>query len=657
MFYNIFNNVLSVSSTGTSSGAVSSVASRTGNVVLTSNDLTDEATLIKTVGGKNLTNTLTTTQTTFTNDQELTTKKFVIDNVVKSHLNLTDVGIKNHTQIDQIIDDHVIQISKLEQKQIHILNTNFTQTNFDDAEITTQKIIFTNNQELVSKKYVDDIDNNQQLIIDNNAQKSFKFSTNGNPNTILTYNNVVSPTLATDIVTKGYVDGLTSQLQNALRYCGLYDQVNNIPDLTPTGGAFIDGCYFIANGSTPTIRDLGSGSVTIKNGDWLIRQAGFFDILEERKEDIINLQAQITSNDSDITTLQNKTQKLNALGEPVSLLTYVNPPTFANPNEIPNKAYVDNSIAAIGGGVVSSFTSTLRKYVFPNGTRMNATIKLWKTGNIITLEHGDSTVVNSAVGATFVQTTTSIFPIANDPGAPASTTQNANIISVSIGNNAIPNVPFGWTLTPNGLMYLAPSVSTSWATEFHGFRGFTINYVAANTNPLVPIPDEVVPHLTTPVLTSTPNSNFLVTPSSTTGAAGSWVVFDGDVTNRFFYTNSTAYTGGSGVATGLESFQGTNGSWMRIDLDQVYEFDRFRTVGTTVTGDTYKAIGYKIWGSLDGVIWTVIQVGTHTHTQNPANWEPYISLGVQQFKHIVYQATSTAGTNYLVLWDLEFSHT
>lgn len=322
------------------------------------------------------------------------------------------------------------------------------------------------------------------------------------------------------------------------------------------------------------------------------------------------------------------------------------------------------SISTGGGGVVTSSAQTLRRYQFPNGTTMAVTIKLWKTGNIVTLEHGDCNILNSSNGATFVQTTIPIFPGAgNDPGTPASATQNANIISVSIGGNNIPNVPFGWTLTSNGLMYLAPSVSDTWSTQFHGFRGFTISYVAANSDPLVPIPDEVSPSVITPVLSSnTSNPTFLITRSSifvNDPGYESWKLFDGNQ-DGYWASGQGAYsTTAPYIATNANTFNtGTstvNGAWVKITLNETKRFNYYRLGQTTIPLE-YQATDFTIYGSNDDINYTVVNQQTnYNYSGTNGVWMPNIPVGTQLYKYIVFQGTKLSGNGgVLDVMNLEF---
>lgn len=331
-----------------------------------------------------------------------------------SHNDLLNKGVKSHEQIDFFIDDQILYNSVNDNKLGHIVNTTNLSTDWDQAPITTTiplANIVSNNQ-LVTKEYTDTkdnlnsqnltnhindlqvhrvindngisdvdlfsaqkilaLDNAQQTLINTNInnistlqQKTNKLNINGNFDTILSYNNTVTPASVNDIVNKGYVDGLTSQIQTALRYCGTYDALNNLPDLK-TAGPYMDGCYYIVN--VEGSQDLGSGNILYGISDWVIRQSGFWSRIEYSSQEIIQLQSQITTNansiqtlnlsqaaqDQNISELELKTQKYGLLGEPLSILTYQNPVIITNDNNLINKKYVDDSIINIQNSDISN---------------------------------------------------------------------------------------------------------------------------------------------------------------------------------------------------------------------------------------------------------------------------------------------------------------
>lgn len=127
--------------------------------------------VVTTAGNKNLDQTLTTTQTTFTNDQQLVTKKYVDSGGIVPPNVLTTLG-----------------------------GQNITLTN------TTSQTVFTNNQELVTKKYVDDFVSPNVL------------TTAGGQNTVLT--NTTTQTVFTqpqELITKKYVDDQKPTYTNFLK--------------------------------------------------------------------------------------------------------------------------------------------------------------------------------------------------------------------------------------------------------------------------------------------------------------------------------------------------------------------------------------------------------------------------------------------------------
>lgn len=261
-------------------------------------------------------------------------------------------------------------------------------------------------------------------------------------------------------------------------------------------------------------------------------------------------------------------------------------------------------IVAAGGGVVSSFTSTLRRYYLA-GIDMEVTVKMWKRGDVIILEHGDATVLNNTTTDSYVQTSLSLFPTLNDPGAPLSTVQNAHIISVSQGNNSIPNNPFGWTLLANGNMYLAPTLTPQWTNTFYGFRGFTITYIAANSDPLLPLANEPAPTIVTPhnLTSNTSDPRFTVITSSWAGQPGTayigWSAFD----NNFgsWWLSFGGYDTNTGIQnTGNIAPMTTPGNWIGFTLSSPRIINTVRIVST---GGPNHALDFTIH-LFDGTTWT-----------------------------------------------------
>jgi len=118
--------------------------------------------VVTTGGNKNLDITLTTTQTVFTNDQELITKKYVDDsgggvppNVLTTSggQNITLTNTTSQTVFTN--DQELITKKYVDDSGVppNVLTTsggqNITLTN------TTSQTVFTNDQELITKKYVD----------------------------------------------------------------------------------------------------------------------------------------------------------------------------------------------------------------------------------------------------------------------------------------------------------------------------------------------------------------------------------------------------------------------------------------------------------------------------------------------------------------------
>lgn len=241
-------------------------------------------------------------------------------------LNISNLQTEQTTQ-NQRLD--VIELEQTTQNNNILTNTNNITSNDNDILILQQQQGVQDNA----------ISTNASNIATNSANigvmqsKTTKLNINGNPDSILSYNVAVVPSLASDLVNKAYVDGLTSSIQSALRYCGTYDALNNIPDLI-SGGPYQDGCYHIVN--VEGTRDLGQGPILFGVSDWVVRQAGAWARIEYSSQELIDLQNQITanlnaiqSNDLDITNLQgqitgnlnsintlnSKTQKLSTSGD------------------------------------------------------------------------------------------------------------------------------------------------------------------------------------------------------------------------------------------------------------------------------------------------------------------------------------------------------
>ena len=84
-------------------------------------------------------------------------------------------------------------------------------------------------------------------------------------------------TLPQELVTKGYVDTSLAPVLGAVRYRGVYDGLNNVPDLV-NAGPYPLGDYYVVSVSG---MQLGISPNPLGVGDWVVRGPANWDVIEE----------------------------------------------------------------------------------------------------------------------------------------------------------------------------------------------------------------------------------------------------------------------------------------------------------------------------------------------------------------------------------------
>jgi hypothetical protein len=181
-------------------------------------------------------------------------------------------------------------------------------------------------------------------------------------------------------------------------------------------------------------------------------------------------------------------------------------------------------------------------------------------------------------------------------------------------------------------------------------------------------PPPVIPNLTTPHNLTSNNSdpNFVVSVSSVAnGSTYAYMMFDGFPANSWFSPHGLFQQTGpyNTVANSVNTFQGQNGPWVKIALNEPKKFNNFRYWGTD---QVWRVNRCRIWGSNDDVSYTVFFDNTNTgdlfYSPGFTNtWEPYVPLQSQQtWKYIVFQITGTgshigAWDTYVSIQELDFA--
>ena len=161
------------------------------------------------------------------------------------------------------------------------------------GEQITQNTNISNNASAIST--IQGEQTTQNNNISNNASsistlnnKTQKLDATGNVSSLINYTSAQTFNNPLEIVSKDYVDSKTQAIQGALRYCGTYNATTNTPDLI-SAGPYSEGCYHVV--SVNGIQNLnGTGNIDLGVGDWIVRNPTQWDVIEDSKTEIANLE-------------------------------------------------------------------------------------------------------------------------------------------------------------------------------------------------------------------------------------------------------------------------------------------------------------------------------------------------------------------------------
>jgi len=180
---------------------------------------------------------------------------------------------------------------------------------------------------------------------------------------------------------------------------------------------------------------------------------------------------------------------------------------------------------------------------------------------------------------------------------------------------------------------------------------------------IIPIP--VVPILTTPTLTSNTSSSstFLVSSNSVSSIDYEpWKLFDNNNTGYYGTTTVFNTTSPYGLTnpTSLPFSIGSStiyGPHVKIDLDTSKKFNYYMLgqIGSNLA--QYSISGFKLYGSNDNSNFNLIDTRSNYNlVGNYGTWNPKITLGEQEYKHILLQITNSGGGSNASLTNMELGY-
>lgn len=283
--------------------------------------------------------------------------------------------------------------------------------------------------------------------------------------------------------------------------------------------------------------------------------------------------------------------------------------------------YVGGVLQTFGG---SGSTQTYTIGFQQQGTAVSVSVSATKTGDLITLNIPKFTVNTSDGASVIYSTVTSQTFLHPTDGftSPIMTGINKSCYCQLKQENAT------WYL------YIYP-ISKDWTTSTE-IQAFTITYKSANSTALsstwgTSYPTnypKLIENLVVPTLTSdTSDPNFTL---SGDGITDRWRAFD---------NNTVTHTEGgqmfdltTGLATTAFQFQGVNGPWIKITLNETKRFNQYSLF--TINIATRTITSWRLLGSNDNSTWTTID---DKNQALPINVNTTFNTGTQKWRYIVLQ--------------------
>lgn len=213
------------------------------------------------------------------------------------------------------------------------------------------------------------------------------------------------------------------------------------------------------------------------------------------------------------------------------------------------------------------------------------------------------------------------------------------------------------TATNNWYLYIYP-ISKSWENASTEFQAFSFTYRAANNTALggtwgTSYPTNFptfVTNLVVPTLTSdTSDPNFTL---SGDGITDRWRAFD---------NNATTHTEGgqmfdltTGLATTAFQFQGVNGPWIKITLNEAKRFNQYSLLPINIAQRTITS--WRLLGSNDNSTWTVLDDKNQSIAPNVNS---SFNVGTQTWRYIVLHIRSKVGNSpfgIINLYEIDFAN-